>query len=54
MSPSDADISAMLDMLAEDSSDSVLDKTIAAAIIPEPEKTVNTQKPDGTRPKRLR
>jgi hypothetical protein len=50
----DAEISVMLDMLAEDSSDSVLAETIAVATIPEPEKTVNTQKPNGTRPKRLR
>jgi hypothetical protein len=54
MSLGDAEISAMLDMLAEDSSDSVPAETIAIATIPEPEKTVNTQKPDGTRPKRLR
>jgi hypothetical protein len=53
MSPGDAEISAMLDMMAEDSSDSVPAKTIAVATIPEPEKTVNIQKPDGTRPKRL-
>jgi hypothetical protein len=38
MSPGDAEISAMLDMLAGDSSDSVPTKTMAAAIIPEPEK----------------
>ena len=54
INPSDAEISAMLDMLAEDSSDSVPAETIAIATIPEPEKTVNTQRPDGTRPKRLR
>jgi hypothetical protein len=36
MSPGDAEISAMLDMLAEDSSDSVPVETIAAAAIPEP------------------
>jgi hypothetical protein len=54
MSPGDAETSAMLDMLAEDSSDSVPAETIAVATIPEPEKTVDTQKPDGTRLKRLR
>jgi hypothetical protein len=54
MSPGDAEISAMLDMLAEDSSDSFPAETMAVATVPEPEKTVNTQKPDGTRSKRLR
>jgi hypothetical protein len=54
MSPGDAKISAMLDMLAGDSSDSVPAEIMAIATIPEPEKTVNTQRPDGTRPKRLR
>jgi hypothetical protein len=54
MSPCDVEISAMLDMLAEDSSDSVPVETMAVATIPEPEKTVNTKKLDGTRPKRLR
>jgi hypothetical protein len=54
MSPGDAEISAMLDMLAGDSSDSVPAETIATATIPGPEKTVDTQKPEGTRPKRLR
>jgi hypothetical protein len=53
MSLGDAEISAMMDMLAEDSSDSVPAETIAATTIPEPEKTVNTQKPDGTRLKCL-
>jgi hypothetical protein len=54
MSPGDEEISAMLDMLAEDSSDSVPAKTIVVATILEPEKIVNTQKTDGTRPKHLR
>jgi hypothetical protein len=53
INPSDAEISAMLDMLAEDSSDSVPAETIAAATVPEPEKTLNAQKSDSTRPKRL-
>jgi hypothetical protein len=54
ISPSDAEISAMLDMLAEDSSDSVPAGTIAVATILEPEKTLNAQKSDITRLKRLR
>jgi hypothetical protein len=54
INPSDVEISAMLDMLAEDSSDSVPAETIAVATIPEPEKTLNAQKSDGARPKRLR
>jgi hypothetical protein len=54
INPSDAEISAMMDMLAEDSSDSVPDETIAVATIPEPEETLNAQKSDGARPKRLR
>jgi hypothetical protein len=54
MSPGDAEISAMLDMLAGDSSDSVPAETMVVATIPEPEKTVDTRRPEGTRPKRLR
>jgi hypothetical protein len=38
MSPGDVEISAMLDMLAEDSSDSVPVETMVVATIPEPEK----------------
>jgi hypothetical protein len=53
INPSDAEISAMLDMLAKDSSDSVPAETIAIATIPEPEMTLIAQKSDGTRPKRL-
>jgi hypothetical protein len=53
MSPGDAEISVMLDMLAGDSSDSVPAETMAVATIPELEKTVDTRKPEGTRPKRL-
>jgi hypothetical protein len=51
INPSDAEISAMLDMLAEDSSDSVPAKTLAVATISEPGKTLDTQRPDSTRPK---
>jgi hypothetical protein len=54
MSLGDAEISAMLDMLVGDSSDSVPDETMAIAIIPEPEKIVDTRRPKGTRPKRFR
>jgi hypothetical protein len=44
----------MLDMLAGDSSDSVPTETMDAATIPELEKTMDTRRPEGTRPKRLR
>jgi hypothetical protein len=54
MSPGDAEISAMLDMLARDSSDSVPAETMVVAIIPEPEKIMDTRRPEGTRSKRLR
>jgi hypothetical protein len=54
INPIDAEISAMLDMLAEDSSDSVPAETVAIATVPEPEKTLTAQKSDGARPKRLR
>jgi hypothetical protein len=54
VNPSDAEISAMLDMLAEDSSDSVPAETLTVATIPEPEKTLTSQRPDSTRPKRPR
>jgi hypothetical protein len=52
-SPGDAEISAMLDMLAGDSSDSVPAETMVVATIPELEKTMDTRKPEGTHPKRL-
>jgi hypothetical protein len=52
-SPGDAEMSAMLDMLAGDSSDSVPAETMAVATILELEETVDTRKPEGTRPKRL-
>jgi hypothetical protein len=44
INPSDAEISVMLDMLAEDSSDSVPAENIAIATVPEPEKTLIAQK----------
>jgi hypothetical protein len=53
INPSDAEISAMLDMLAEDSSDSVPAETLAVATIPEPRKILNAQQSDGAHPKRL-
>jgi hypothetical protein len=40
----------MLDMLAEDSSDSVPAETLAVAPIPEPGKTLDIQRSDSTRP----
>jgi hypothetical protein len=54
INPSDAEISAMLDMLAGDSSDSVPAETIAVATILEPGKTLNSEKSDSARPKHLR
>jgi hypothetical protein len=54
VNPSDAEISAMLDMLADDSSDSVPAETIAVVTILEPGKTLNAQKSNGARPKHLR
>jgi hypothetical protein len=53
-SPGDVEISAMLDMLAGDSSDSVPAETMVVANIPELEKIVDTRRPEGTHPKRLR
>jgi hypothetical protein len=52
-SPSDAEISVMLDMLAEDSSDSAPAETLAVALIPESGKTLDIQRPNNIRPKRL-
>jgi hypothetical protein len=54
MNPGDAEISAMLDMLAGDSSDSAPPEPMAVATIPEPEETVCTRRPEGIRLKRLR
>jgi hypothetical protein len=44
MSPGDAEISVMLDMLARDSSDSVPTETMAVVTIPEPEKNCGYSK----------
>jgi hypothetical protein len=52
-SPSDVEKSVMLDMLAEDSSDSAPAETLAVALIPESGKTLDIQRPDTIRPKRL-
>jgi hypothetical protein len=54
INPSDVEISAMLDMLAEDSSDSVLVETLAVVTIPEPGKTLDIQRSASIRPKRPR
>jgi hypothetical protein len=52
LNPSDAEISAMLDMLAEDSSDAAPAKTLAVAPIPKSGKAVDTQRSDSIRSKR--
>jgi hypothetical protein len=51
---SDAEISAMLDMLAEDSSDAAPAETLAVASLPESGKVVDTQRSDSIHPKRPR
>jgi hypothetical protein len=53
-SPDDAKMNVVLDMLARESSDSAPAETMAVAVIPKTVKTVDTQKPEGTHPKRLR
>jgi hypothetical protein len=54
LNPSDTEISAMLDMLAEDSSDAAPAETLAVAPIPESGKAMDTQRSDSIRPKRPR
>jgi hypothetical protein len=54
LNPSDAEISAMLDMLAEDSSDAAPAETLALAPIPEAGKALDIQRSDSVRPKRPR
>jgi hypothetical protein len=54
LNPSDAEISAMLDMLAEDSPDAAPAETLAVAPIPEADKALDTQRSDSVRPKRPR
>jgi hypothetical protein len=53
-SPDDAEMNAVLNMLAGGSSNSTPAETMAVAVIPKTIKTVDTRKPRGTRPKRLR
>jgi hypothetical protein len=54
LNPSDAEISAMLDMLAEDSSDAAPPETLVVASIPEAGKALDAQRSDSVRPKRSR
>jgi hypothetical protein len=54
LNPSDAEISAMLDMLAEDSSDAVPAETLDAAPILEAGKALDIQRSDSVHPKRPR
>jgi hypothetical protein len=51
LNPNDAEISAMLDMLAEDSSDAAPAETLDAAPILEAGKALDTQRSDSVRPK---
>jgi hypothetical protein len=52
LNPSDAEISAMLDLLAEDSSDAAPAGTLVVAPLPEAGTTLDIQKPASTRPRR--
>jgi hypothetical protein len=52
LDPSDAEISAMLDRLAEDSSDTTPAGTLAVAPLPEASKTLDIQRPTSARLKR--
>jgi hypothetical protein len=54
LNPSDAEISAMLDMLAEDSSDAAPAETLVVVPIPEADKALDAQRSDSVRPKRSR
>jgi hypothetical protein len=51
--PDDAKMNVVLDMLARESSDSAPAEAMAVAAISELDRIVDTQKPEGTRPKRL-
>jgi hypothetical protein len=51
LDPSDAEISAMLDMLAEDSSDAAPAGTLAVAPLPEASKALDIQRPVSVHPK---
>jgi hypothetical protein len=52
LNPSDAEISAMLDLLAEDSSDAAPARTSVVAPLPEAGTTLDVQKSASTRPRR--
>jgi hypothetical protein len=52
LDPSDAEIRAMLDLLAEDSSDAAPAGTLVVAPPPETDITLDIQKPVSTRPRR--
>jgi hypothetical protein len=52
LNPSDAEISAMLDMLAEDSSDAAPAKTPVVAPLPEASEALDIQRSDSIHPKR--
>jgi hypothetical protein len=52
LNPSDVEISAMLDMLDEDSSDAAPAETLVVAPIPEASKALDAQRSDSVRPKR--
>jgi hypothetical protein len=54
VSPDDAEMNVVLDMLAGESSDSAPAETKAIVVIPEVDRIVDTRKPGGTSPKRLR
>jgi hypothetical protein len=54
LDPSDAEISAMLDMLAEDSSDAAPTGTLVVVPIPEADKALDAQKSVNVRSKRSR
>jgi hypothetical protein len=52
LDPSDAEISAMLDLLAEDSPDAAAAGTLVVAPLPEASTTLDIQKPASARPRR--
>jgi hypothetical protein len=52
LNPSDAEINAMLDLLAEDSSDAAPTGALVVAPLPEADITLNAQKPASTRSRR--
>jgi hypothetical protein len=53
-SPDDAEMNAVLDMLAGESFDSAPAEIMVVAVILELDKTADARRPEGTRPKRLR